>query len=206
MKKIAIIILWLSYISCSTDTNKKESNLEKISPSDNHLTFNEFFNSKEQESITFMLDNFEFYIAGNSGNLGSSESYSEYLSQFKHINGEHLKVIDVNSEKHKNFIQHMRESNMANDFWIKDTSYKWLNINIHGRYWKWLKSYSKGNKLLEKYVNATEQGGAIGPFSTNMFFHKQEEFDFNKWEHRLIWMIHFVSISSQKELKNRKLL
>jgi hypothetical protein len=69
-----------------------------------------------------------------------------------------------------------------------------FDLNLHGKYYDFLKELSLRNEFFKSYYESTQVTGGIGPTLYANILHENSEIDFSQREERLVVIISFLSL------------
>jgi hypothetical protein len=69
-----------------------------------------------------------------------------------------------------------------------------FDLNLHGKYYDFLKELSLRNEFFKSYYESTQVTGGIGPTLYAKILHENSEIDFSQREERLVVIISFLSL------------
>lgn len=203
-KIINLILLSLFLTSCFVIKEKKIDD-DHTQPNENTT-----YNKKELKLLGKLLFVFDKYIIAISGEKNVNNAYHSFFEELKYIESEEefRQKTKMETSKHESLLDKISKNKMFNDIWIyeygrdiytKDTSVVYLNLKMEGKYLEFLKNYGKSADIIKDYHLAIEASGGIPPSISFSFLQLHDKFDFNKNYNRLIWMVHFITITSERK-------
>jgi hypothetical protein len=189
-------------VSCSVH---KESTLQSES----------VYNKNELKSISKLLTSFDEYVIKISEEKKVDSAYHLFFENMRYPSSvEDFKTKSkMGFPSHKSLIADAGESKAFDIIWeysynrdiyTFDTISTDFTLNLDGKYLIYLKRFGKFNEIINEYQLAVEASGEIPPSIAYSFFHLHNKFDFNKPYNRFIWMVHFISITSERKYKKRR--
>ena len=174
---------------------------------------NTTYNKKELKLLGKLLFIFDKHIVSISGENNISNAYNSFFEDLKYIESEEdfRQKTKMETPKHGALLDKISKTKMFDDIWIyeygrdiytKDTSVVYLNLNMEGKYLEFLKNYGKSAEMIKTYHLAIETSSGISPSISLSFLQLHDKFDFNKNYNRLIWMVHFVTVTSERKYIN----
>lgn len=194
----------LFFCGCTTSFNY---HLDKKS-----LVFN---NCSEQElraynDILYFFDNVVIRKTGLENINSAYHVYSQMLKNTESIDDiigklgfgqDELSELESKLKKMSFYSEIWNEEN-GRDYDSGDIISISVSPNITGRYFSLLENIvrTRSNEYLNDYLRGIKDCSCIPPPIAAGFHLNHEELDFSKPEYRLIWAIHFITISSRKEI------
>ncbi|MBL1233972.1 MAG: hypothetical protein COA31_014720 [Flavobacteriales bacterium] len=174
---------------------------------------NNTYNKKELKLLGKLLSVFDEHLVTISREKNISNAYHLFFEELKYIESEEdfRQKTKIGTSKHEALLDKISKNKMFNDIWIyeygrdiytKDTNVVYLNLNMEGKYLEFLKNYGKSAEMIKNYHLAIETSSGISPSISLSFLQLHDKFDFNKNYNRLIWMVHFITITSEREYIN----
>lgn len=174
---------------------------------------NTTYNKKELKLLGKLLSIFDKHLITMSREKNVSNAYHLFFEELKYIESEEdfRQKTKIGTSKHEALLDKISKNKMFNDIWIyeygrdiytKDTSVVYLNLNMEGKYLEFLKNYGKSAEMIKTYHLAIETSSGISPSISLSFLQLHDKFDFNKNYNRLIWMVHFVTVTSERKYIN----
>lgn len=203
-KIISLILLSLFLTSCFVIKEKKIDD-DHTQPNENTT-----YNKKELKLLGKLLFVFDKYIVAISGEKNVNNAYHSFFEELNFIEFEEefKQKTKMKTSKHQDLLDKISKNKMFNDVWIyeygrdiytKDTSVVYLNLNMEGKYLEFLKNYGKSNETIKNYHFEIETSRGISPSNFLSFLQLHDKFDFNKNYNRLIWMVHFITVTSERK-------
>ncbi len=192
----ATMLIITVFLGCSR-TNVNEMKLQ-----DNKILKN-YFNDNEILELSDIVTFFDSKVQESYSKKTLNDCYKSYFANFETVFKEKGIQIDtvgyrelLNSLDTKVFDNiwgyaqgHLRKSNT-----VSYEKQKHLELNVNGKYFKFLSEYSKKNKDLSVYVSSIKTTSCIAPVSIADFLTNYKKFDFNNELNRLIFAVHFITL------------
>ena len=196
----------LNYILCLVFLGQ----LMSCKESDDLLT--KHFNKSEIKTIEKIIQYFDDYVISQTSNqLTIDKAYTTYLNKMK-ASIEKASDYDLFLPSIDNRIEFYRtlDKNILSEIYnIKDTltvnfrgengpqkvySPYSLSLNLHGKYFDFLKDLSLKNDFFKSYYENIQVAGDISPTHYSKILHEHSEIDFNNREERLVVIISLLEI------------
>lgn len=183
---------------------------------DDHTQPNEntTYNKKELKLLGKLLFFFDKHIIAITGEKNVNNAYHSFFEELNFIESEEefRQKTKMKTAKHQALLEKINKNKMFNDIWIyeygrdiytRDTNVVYLNLNMEGKYVEFLKNYGKSAETIKNYHFEIERTGGISPSNFYSFLQLHDKFDFNKNYNRLILMVHFVAVTSERKYINK---
>jgi len=208
MKKIVLLILVLVVnYSCTPISHMKLMNDPDV-----RIVFNE----EEISSLGLIVNFFDSFILENTGEAQNiHQSYHQYFETIENLESIEDLSINIglaNSNATKTLIKKLKDREIFNEIWnysygydfqTKDTLSVELELNQRGKYVQLLELLGKNNKFFLEYYKELQSSGTISPVNISQFKKYFQEVKFQKEVNRLVFAVHYITIVSGEEYKNR---
>ncbi len=192
----ATMLIITVFLGCSR-TDTKETKLQ-----DNKILKN-YFDDNEISELSDIVTFFDSKVQESCSKKTLDDCYKWYFANFETIFKE--KGIQIDTVGYGELLNSL-DTKVFDEIWgyaqrylrkINAVSYekqKDLELNVNGKYFKFLSEYSKKNKDLSVYVSSIKTTGCIAPVSIADFLTNYKNFDFNNELNRLIFAVHFITL------------
>lgn len=194
-----LVIILLFHLSCSCSSSSDQIELKQ----DPGVL--KVYNKNEILTLSKLVSAFDNIIVENSKRQVVALAYNEYfesLDTAESIEGLHNKLI--NSEEIDEMIQELKEKDIFNEIWkysynpnfqIDNTTTD-LVLNLQGKHFELLKYLAENNNIYKGYTKSLQRAGGINPALTaSVIKDYYKAVDFNKEVNRLVWAIHYITIT-----------
>lgn len=205
--KVLCVLVFVSYISCVSTSHKKllkDTDVLKV------------FKKEEISSLSLIVDFFDSFVLQKVKNQNINKAYHEYFDSIS--NSESLEDLKTGiewttSNDLESLIKKLKEKNHFDEIWTvtynidfrkKDTLSSSLELNMEGKYIKLLTLLAKKDTIIEQYINSLMTAGIISPSLIEAMLNDfYKSYDFNNELYRLIWAVHYITITSlNKNINN----
>lgn len=208
MKNMVLLILaMIVNLSCTSI-----SHTELMNDSDALKVFNE----EEIHSLELIVNFFDSFILENTEKAQDiSQAYYQYFETIKNSGSIEDLSRDIglsNSDATKALIKKLKDNGIFYEIWnyaygydfeTKDTLSVELELNQQSKYVQLLELLGKNNNFFGEYNKHLQSSGTISPGNIALFMKYFREIEFQKEVNRLVFAIHYITIVSDKEYKNR---
>lgn len=208
MKKMILLILSLVVnLSCRPVSNMKLINNPDVL---------KVFNKEEVSSLELIVNFFNSFILENTEKAQNiNQAYYQYFETIRSsesIEDLGIKIGLSNSPGTKALIKKLKKSGVFQEIWkysysidfnTKDTLSVRLALNQQGKYMQLLKLLGEENHFFFEYYQDLQSSGSISPANIAQFIKYFPKVNFQKEVNRLVFAVHYITIVSGEEYKNR---